>query len=54
MGASLGDESIAASVVAGKVGVGLVMLFMLLFYRMPGLIADMALICFGIINFCSN
>lgn len=51
VGASLGDESIAASLVAGKVGVGLVMLFMLLFYRMPGLIADMALICFGIINF---
>ena len=51
VGASLGDESIAASMVAGKVGVGLVMLFMLLFYRMPGLIADMALICFGIINF---
>ena len=51
VGSSLGDESIAASMVAGKVGVGLVMLFMLLFYRMPGLIADMALICFGIINF---
>ena len=51
VGASLGDESIAASLVAGKVGITLVMVFMLLFYRVPGLIADIALICFGIINF---
>ncbi len=51
VGASLGDESIAASLVAGKVGITLVMAFMLLFYRVPGLIADIALVCFGIINF---
>ena len=51
IGASLGDESIAASLTAGKVGIALVMLFMIIFYKMPGLIANMALICFGIINF---
>ncbi len=51
VGASLGEESIEKSIVAGKVGIMLVMVFMLLFYRLPGLLADIALICFGIINF---
>ncbi len=51
VGASLGDESIAASVTAGKVGVALIGIFMLIFYRFPGIIADLALICFGIVTF---
>lgn len=51
VGASLGDESIAASVVAGKVGMALIGIFMIVFYRFPGIIADIALICFGIITF---
>lgn len=51
VGASLGDESIAASVVAGKVAMALIGIFMLIFYRFPGIVADIALICFGIITF---
>lgn len=51
VGASLGDESIKDSMVAAKVGVALIWIFMLLFYRMPGLLADIALMCFGIITF---
>ena len=51
VGASLGDESIAASVVAGKVAMALIGIFMLLFYRFPGIVADIALVCFGIITF---
>lgn len=51
VGASLGDESIAASLVAGKVAMVLIGIFMFIFYRFPGLVADIALICFGIITF---
>ena len=51
VGASLGDESIAASVVAGKVAMVLIGVFMLIFYRFPGIVADIALVCFGIITF---
>src|SRR4029077_17594135 len=35
----------------GAVGLGLVMLFMLLFYRLPGLLADIALIIFSLTTF---
>lgn len=51
VGASLGDESIAASMVAGKVAMALIGVFMLIFYRFPGIVADIALVCFGIITF---
>lgn len=51
VGASLGDESIAASLVAAKVGILLIGIFMFIFYRIPGLVADLALMCFGIITF---
>jgi preprotein translocase subunit SecD len=43
IGASLGSNALPLSVMAGKIGIGLVMLFMLLYYRLPGLIADIAL-----------
>ena len=51
VGASLGDESIAARMVAGKVAMVLIGVFMLIFYRFPGIVADIALVCFGIITF---
>ncbi len=51
VGASLGDESIAASMVAGKVAMVLIGIFMLIFYRFPGIVADIALVCFGLITF---
>ncbi len=51
VGASLGDESIAASLVAGKVAMLLIGIFMIIFYRFPGIIANIALVCFGIITF---
>ncbi len=43
VGATLGAKSIATSLKAGIVGVLLVMLFMLLYYRLPGLLAVIAL-----------
>lgn len=43
VGASLGEESLQKSLKAGVVGLILVMLFMLLYYRLPGLLSIIAL-----------
>lgn len=51
VGPTLGADSIEKSKVAGIIGLSFVMLFMLVFYRLPGVIADVALICYGIILF---
>ncbi|MBC8061991.1 MAG: protein translocase subunit SecD [Clostridiaceae bacterium] len=48
VGASLGAEALPNSVKAGVVGIAIVMLFMLFYYRIPGLIADIALLLFVI------
>jgi len=41
--ASLGVNALEKSIDAAKVGIALVMLFMLIYYRIPGLVADIAL-----------
>ncbi|MBR1754858.1 protein translocase subunit SecD [bacterium] len=51
VGPTLGADSIEKSKLAGLVGLGLVMIFMIAYYRVPGLIADIALICYSIILF---
>ncbi len=51
VGPTLGADSIAKSKTAGIIGLGIVMLFMIAFYKLPGLIADIALICYSIILF---
>ncbi len=51
VGPTLGADSIAKSKTAGVIGISIVMLFMLLYYRLPGLIADMALIIYSLIVF---
>ena len=45
--AILGADSLAKSVVAGAVGLALVLLFMVLYYRLPGLIASAALLVYA-------
>ncbi len=50
IGPSLGQESIARSIQAGLVGLIVVLLFMVTYYRLPGLLADMALIIYALIN----
>lgn len=50
VGATLGDESIAQSKKAGIVAVLLIWLFMVIFYRIPGIIADLAIVFFGILT----
>ena len=49
--ATLGQESVQASVIAGIVGLTVVALFMILFYRLPGLLATIALIVYALISF---
>ena len=44
--AILGADSLAKSVVAGAVGLALVFLFMTLYYRVPGLVASVALLIY--------
>jgi preprotein translocase subunit SecD len=50
IGPTLGQDSVQRSIQAGIVGLGIVLLFMLVYYRLPGLLADMALILYGLIN----
>ncbi len=49
--ATLGQESVAASIVAGIIGLSVVAVFMILFYRGPGLIATVALLIYTAISF---
>lgn len=50
VGATLGQESVALSIRAGIVGVIVVLTFMLLYYRVPGIAADFALAVFILLN----
>lgn len=44
VGASLGERSLSTSLMAGAIGVCLVILFMIIFYRLPGVIASVSLL----------
>jgi protein-export membrane protein SecD len=44
--AILGKDSLRKSVIAGFIGLGMVLLFMTLYYRLPGLIASVALVLY--------
>jgi preprotein translocase subunit SecD len=46
---TLGADSIRASLIAGMIGLLLVILFMVLYYRLPGVLASVALIIYGIL-----
>lgn len=49
VGASLGQESIQKSFLAGILGLILVIIFMIAYYRLPGLVASVALIIYSLI-----
>ncbi len=51
IGATLGEQSILASIRAGVIGLIIVLLFMLIYYRLPGGLADLALIFYALLNF---
>ncbi|MGI5970679.1 MAG: protein translocase subunit SecD [Oscillospiraceae bacterium] len=43
VGASLGEKSLNSSILAGVIGIAIVMLFMIIMYRIPGLASSIAL-----------
>jgi len=51
VGPTLGIDSLHKSEIAGFVGITLVMLFMILYYRVPGLIANFALMVYALLVF---
>ena len=50
IGPSLGQESVGQSIKAGIIGLSAVLLFMLVYYRLPGLLADLSLVIYGLLN----
>ncbi len=47
--ATLGKDSLNEGLIAGAIGLGIVLLYMLLYYRFLGLVADLALIVYAIL-----
>ncbi len=50
IGASLGEDAKTSGVRAGLIGISLVFLFMVLWYRLPGFVAGLALVCYVILS----
>ncbi|MDP2728538.1 MAG: protein translocase subunit SecD, partial [Dehalococcoidia bacterium] len=48
--ATLGADSLQKSLLAGEIGLGIVALFMLAYYRVPGLLADLALLVYSAVT----
>jgi protein-export membrane protein SecD/preprotein translocase SecF subunit len=51
VGASLGQDSINKSLIAGLIGLLMVVLFMGIYYRLPGVVADVALVIYAATTF---
>jgi preprotein translocase subunit SecD len=48
--ATLGEDAVARSVLAGEIGLLIVVLFMVLYYRVPGFLASWALVVYAILT----
>jgi preprotein translocase subunit SecD len=51
VGPTLGQDSVQRSIRAGLVGLIIVLLFMVTYYRGPGFLADLALLIYALLNF---
>ena len=51
VGPTLGQDSVAKSTRAGIIGVIIVLLFMLVYYRLHGVVADIALVIYALVTF---
>jgi SecD/SecF fusion protein len=49
--ATLGREAVAATTLAGSVGLLLVLIFMIAYYRLPGILASVALLLYALFSF---
>jgi preprotein translocase subunit SecD len=50
VGPTLGEESVRRSIIAGIIGLSVVILFMLIYYRLPGFVASLALACYALFS----
>ena len=50
VGATLGEQSVESSILAGGIGLIIVLLFMILYYRFAGGLADIALMVYALLN----
>ncbi|HEX2980824.1 MAG TPA: protein translocase subunit SecD [Anaerolineaceae bacterium] len=50
IGPSLGEDSLQKSILAGAIGFAIIILFMAMYYRLPGGIADLAIIFYALIT----
>ena len=50
VGATLGQESVRLSIQAGVIGIIIILIFMVVYYRVPGIAADIALLVFVVLN----
>jgi len=50
IGPTLGQDSIRRSITAGIIGILVVLVFMLVYYRLPGVLADLALVTFALVS----
>lgn len=50
VGATLGEDSLNKSLIAGAIGLAMVVIFMGVYYRLPGIVADVALVCYALIS----
>lgn len=51
IGPTLGQDSVQRSIRAGTIGLIIISLFMLIYYRLPGFMAVLALAVYGLLNF---
>jgi protein-export membrane protein SecD/preprotein translocase SecF subunit len=51
VGPTLGQDSVQRSIEAGIIGLAVVSIFMLVYYRLPGFMAILALVIYGLLNF---
>jgi SecD/SecF fusion protein len=49
--ATLGREAVAATTIAGGIGLLLVLIFMMAYYRLPGILASVALLLYSLFSF---
>lgn len=51
VGPTLGEDSLQKSLVAGIIGLSVIVLFMALYYRLPGVLANVALLIYAVLTF---
>jgi SecD/SecF fusion protein len=53
VGPTLGQDSVERSIHAGIIGLIIVLLYMIIYYRLPGVMAGLALLIYGLMNFAA-